>query len=364
MGVQVRERRVLEVVQGGGKRDERAGGRLRRLQRLVVPAVLAGTLAALVLAVDPHEFVRSIARLDLRLVAVIVGLGLAFYLVQGMRWHLLLADVGARLRLPDSVLLNTAGQAITAILPLGDLTRAVFASQASRTEFGKVAATVTVQELAYTLVLVLSAIPVMLELHLGLGTVVAVVAVIAGILAILTVPPVFAVVHRVVGRVPVLRRARRQLDELHEQTAALLRRPGTLVWSVLDVGRAAVAITVLWLVVIALHPGALDWWQAAFVLALSYVGGAISLIPGGAGANEASMVGLLVLLHVDPGTAAAASLLHRLFMTGLATLLGWAAYTVARRRFELGSLLAVRPPASAPAPAAAAPVALEVREAA
>jgi hypothetical protein len=58
------------------------------------------------------------------------------------------------------------------------------------------------------------------------------------------------------------------------------------------------------------------------------------------------MVGLLVLLHVDPATAAAASLLQRLFMTGLATLLGWGAYTVARRRFELGSLLAVKPPSS------------------
>ena len=331
-------------------RAQRADVLKKRLQRFIVPVVLAGTIAALVLAVNPRDFATAFARLDLRFVPLIVALAVAFFVMQGLRWHLLLREVGAWLRVRDSVLLNTAGQAITAILPLGDLTRAVFASQASKTDFGKVAATVTVQELAYTLVLVLSATPVLLELKLGLGAVFIVVAVIAGILAILTVPPVFWSVHRVIARAPFLRGFLKQIDELHDQTVVLLHRPDTLIWTILDTARAALAITILWLIVIALHPGAFGWWQAAFVLALSYVGGAISLIPGGAGANEASMVGLLVLLHVDPATAAAASLLQRLFMTGLATLLGWGAYTVARRRFELGSLLAVKPPPSPPSP--------------
>jgi glycosyltransferase 2 family protein len=350
-------------VEGVRARSPRVEAVKRRLQRLIVPAVLAGTLAALVLAVNPREFASSFARLDLRLVPVIIGLSVAFFVMQGLRWHILLAEVGARLRVRDSVLLNMAGQAITAILPLGDLTRAVFASQASRTEFGKVAATVTVQELAYTLILVLSATPVLLELKLGLGAVLAVVAVIAGILVILTVPPVFCFVHGVLARAPFLRGFLRQIDELHNQTVVLLHRADTLIWTILDAARASLAITVLWLIVIALHPGTFGWWQAAFVLALSYVGGAISLIPGGAGANEASMVGLLVLLHVDPATAAAAALLQRLFMTGLATLLGWGAYMVARRRFDLGPLLAVKPPSSPEPPPPPEPT-LEVREAA
>jgi uncharacterized protein (TIRG00374 family) len=350
----------VEALEGGGQRSDGPRGQAlkRWLQRLLVPAVLAATVAALVLAVNPHQFATSFARLDLRLLLPIVGLSVAFFVMQGLRWHILLAEVGARLRVRDSVLLNMAGQAITAILPLGDLTRAVFASQASRTDFGKVAATVTVQELAYTLVLVLSATPVLLELHFGLGTVFAVVAGIAGILVILTVPPVFCFVHRLVARTPFLRGFLHQIDELHDQTVELLHRADTLIWTILDAGRAALAITVLWLIVTALHPGVIGWWQAAFVLALSYVGGAISLIPGGAGANEASMVGLLVLLHVDPATAAAVALLQRLFMTGLATLLGWGAYMAVRRRFDLGPLLAVRPPASSKAPD------LEVREAA
>jgi hypothetical protein len=62
----------------------------------------------------------------------------------------------------------------------------------------------------------------------------------------------------------------------------------------------------------------------------------------GAGASEASMVGLLVLVHIDPATAAAAALCQRVLTTGVAAAIGGAAYLLARRRFELGSLLTVR----------------------
>jgi len=64
-----------------------------------------------------------------------------------------------------------------------------------------------------------------------------------------------------------------------------------------------------------------------------------SVSPAEGGANDASAVGLLVLLGMDGGTAAAAALLQRVLFTGLATGLGLTAYLVARRRFDLGGLL-------------------------
>jgi len=56
---------------------------------------------------------------------------------------------------------------------------------------------------------------------------------------------------------------------------------------------------------------AMDRWPvldvAGFVLALSSIGGAISLIPGGVGANEARVTGLLILCGVDGGAGGAIS---------------------------------------------------------
>jgi len=314
--------------------------RRRGLLRRALPFVVAvAALTALVLVVDPRALARALARFNPVAVPVILGLTSCWFLLQGLRWHLLLRAAGSTLGAVDSVLLSVAGQVVTAVLPLGDLTRAVFASEAAGVELGTAAATVTVQELTFTLCLVIVAAPGILALRVGAGVAVAVVAGVAAILAILTVPRLYGAVRSAAAWLPLPGRLLDQVDRLQRDSAGLLRRPATLGWSVLDLLRAAVGATVLWLVVQVLEPNAVDWWQAALVVAVAYVGGAVSFLPGGTGANDASVVGLLVLLGLDPGTAAAAALLQRAAFTGLATGLGIAAYLVARRRLPLGRLL-------------------------
>jgi glycosyltransferase 2 family protein len=315
----------------------RAGGLVRRL---VPVAVALAALAGLVLVVNPRALAAALSRFNSLVAPLVVLLAVGWFLLQGIRWHFLLKVAGSALRLPDNVLISVAGQTITALLPLGDLTRAVFAADAAGLEIGASAATVTVQELTFTLFLVLLATPGMIGLHLGTGIVAPVMAGVLGIFAILTVPPLFRVVRRTAALLPLPGRVLAQVDELQQETVGLLGRRETLGWSLLDLGRAAVGATVLWLIVQGLEPGAVDWWRAAFVVAVAYVGGALSFLPGGTGANDASVVGLLVLLGLDPGAAGAAALLQRVVFTGLATGLGVTAYLVARRRFQLGGLLA------------------------
>jgi uncharacterized membrane protein YbhN (UPF0104 family) len=295
-------------------------------------------VAGIVVAADPMSIGRALGRIDLRLVPPILALLLLYYLLQGARWHFLLRDAGARLSIGSSTLLNLAGQVITALLPLGDLTRAMFASEAADVEFGAVAATVTVQELVFTLLLVLSACPALLALHAGLKIVVVTICGMALIVAVLTVPPLFCLVHGLVARIPLLSRLTPQIEELQQETVSLLHRPDTLGWSSIDAARVAVGITAFWLVAQALAPGRVGWWEAALVLAVSYVGGAISMVPAGAGANEASVVGMLVWLGVGGGAAAAVALMQRVLITGVAAVGGLIAYLVARRRLGLSGL--------------------------
>jgi len=305
----------------------------------IVPAVLGlAAIAAVIVLLDPAAVGRALSRFNLALLPAIIGLWLAIYLLQGVRWHYLLRDAGARLRVRDSVILNAAGQTITALIPLGDLTRAAFASEASGQEFGTIAATVTVQELTYTLMLILCALPVLLTLHHGILLVVLTLVGMAAIVVILTVSPVFHAVHRVIAHIPLLRRLLPAIDELQSETAELLHRPDALAMSAVDLARALAAITAFWLVVEAVSPGRVGWVDAAFVLALASIGGAISLIPGGVGASEAGLAGLLLLFAVDGGGAAGAALVQRVLATGLALALGLGAYAIARRRLALGGL--------------------------
>jgi uncharacterized membrane protein YbhN (UPF0104 family) len=310
--------------------------------RRVGSAVLGlAAIGAVVFVVNPSSVARAITGFRLAYIPAILALTVAFYVLQGVRWHFLLIDAGAPLRLWDTIVLNAAGQAITAIVPLGDLTRALFAAEASGTDFGKIAGTVTVQELTYTLMLVIFAIPTLLVFHLGVAAVVVTVVGIAGIVVILTVSPVFCAIHDLMARVPLLRRILPAVDELQQEAAELLHRPDALLWSVLDLARVAVAITSFWLIVEGLAPGALSWWQAAFVLALSVIGGAVSLLPGGVGANEASVVGLLLVLGVGGGIGAAAAVIQLGLTTGMSLALGFAAYAIAKRRFRIGGLFSI-----------------------
>jgi uncharacterized protein (TIRG00374 family) len=329
------------VIKKAHRRSSPRGERSRlskSVRHVLTAAVGLAGIAGVVLFLNPSHIGAALTHFNLILIAPILVLSILVYTLQGIRWHYLLRDVGTHLHLRDTILVNMAGQTISAIVPLGDLTRAAFASTAGGTDFGVVAATVTVQELSYTLLLILSALPAILSLGYGLAAVVPIIVAIALIVTVLTVSRVFYMVHSLLARIPFLNRLLPAIDELQQETVKLLHRPDALVLSILDAARVAAAVTLFWLMLVALEPGRAGWWQAAFVLALSTIGGAVSLIPGGVGANEASVAALLIFLGFDSGVAGAAAVIQRSLVTLLSLGLGIAAYAAIHTRLHLGGL--------------------------
>ena len=320
-----------------------------RLRQVLPSLVGVAAIAALVLGVDPVAFRRSIQHFHVALLAPIVVVSLGYYFLQGVRWHQLLRHVGAKLRWQDTVLLNYAGQA-TALLPLGELTRAVLAAEAGGVEFGAVVATVTVQELIYTMVLIVFAAPGLLALQHAFAGVVTALAITLAIFVALTWCPAYRWLRAGVAHTPLLRRFLFDVDRLHNDTVLLLHQRDTLVGTWISALQAAGTISAFWMVAEALAPGQLSWRDAAFVYAVSNLAGALSLIPGGIGAYEASVVGLLVGVGISPAIAVAVALVQRLADKGLATAVGFAGYAVARRRLGVSGLgtLPRRPPQATP----------------
>lgn len=304
----------------------------------VIPLLVGvAAILALVLAIDPASFAVAIKRFNVALLPAIVAVSVAYYVLQGIRWHYLLVDVGIRMRMRDVVLLTLAGQA-TSLLPLGELTRAVLVAEAANAEFGAAVAAETVQELLYMFVLILFAIPGLLAIPHALGGIVVVIVFIIGILAGLTWCPLYRWLRLAVSKTPLIKRTLHQVDEIHNDLTILMRKPGTLGWSWLSALQAAAFITTLWLVAQAVAPGQLSWVNAALVFAVSSVAGLLSLIPGGIGAYEGSIIGLLVSLGINPGVAAAIAILQRLASQGVATAVGFITYEIARRTLHISGL--------------------------
>jgi uncharacterized membrane protein YbhN (UPF0104 family) len=225
------------------------------------------------------------------------------------------------------------------VLPLGDLTRALFASEATGAPFGAAAAAVTVQELTFTSLLVLSATPALMGIPGGWLISAVVLGGVAGTLLILLVPAIYRPIRGVLGVLPVVRRAAGQVDTLRRESVVLLTRPVAMASGVIDLARVALAAGALQLLLRAMNIQR-GWWLAVLVVAVAYVGGALSFLPGGIGANEASMIGVLVGFGVPVGQAAAVALLERLLLTGVPSVVGLLAYAAVHRRLHLGSLVA------------------------
>src|ERR1700681_3962654 len=108
------------------------------LRHVLIGLVGLAGIAGVIVFLNPSHVGAALKGFRLVLIVPVVALSLLAYALQGVRWHFLLRDVGTKLRMRDTLLINLAGQTITAVVPLGDLTRAAFAREAARTDFGVV----------------------------------------------------------------------------------------------------------------------------------------------------------------------------------------------------------------------------------
>jgi uncharacterized protein (TIRG00374 family) len=300
-----------------------------------LPLLLAlGAIAALLVYADPHKIGIAFQRFNLTYIPIVVALAVGFYILQGVRWWTLNRALGIKFPLLDTVFLTETGQA-TALLPLGELTRALLLSKAAGVGLGRVVASETVQELLFVFMLFALALPKALGLHLIAIAVIVPMLFVIAIVSILTVERLYGRVRRIIGRVPVLKRLRPAVDELHRDTRVLFRHRDTYRYLPLSAAQAAMAVTLLWAVAEAVDPGKLSWTSAGFVYAVTQGAAWLSFSPGGLGAVEASTAGLLVLLGISFDVATAISVIQRLADKGLNTVIGWVCYLFARRRYNL-----------------------------
>ena len=160
-----------------------------------------------------------------------------------------------------------------------------------------------------------------------------VLAALVGIIIVSQIRPLALALLDLFARLPLIGRFSPSLREFYEGSFALFRPVATLIAT----GLGAIS----WLgegigfYFILLGLGVTPSWQhlalAVFILSFSTVVGAVSALPGGLGAAEASISAMLILLlGMDAGAAAAATLLVRFATLWFGVLLGLAAWYFSR----------------------------------
>jgi uncharacterized membrane protein YbhN (UPF0104 family) len=311
--------------------------RQRVLSRRRIPLVLAlMVIGLLIVASNPGQVGSAIQHFHLRDIPIVVGLSVGYYILQGVRWWTLLRIIAPRAPpLGETVVMTLTGQA-TALLPLGELTRAILIARATDIAVGSAVAAVTVQELLYSGLLIAAALPGSSRYYFARAGVAAALGGTVLVVVLLTVRPVFRRVRAVVSRLPLLRGMIGSIDQLQADTVLLFENWRTYVWLWISAVQALMAVSLFFFVVDAIAPGRLDWVSAAFIYSISNVASAITLSPGSLGAFEATTAGLLVAAGGLPfGVATAAAVVHRAADKGLSAVIGVTLFAYVRRHYPL-----------------------------
>ena len=291
---------------------------MRSLRRRLLAGLVLGFIVVLGLALlgDVRQVTEHLAAFSWQLTPLILACTLFNYALRFVKWHFYLGLVGVRqFPLVESARLFVGGFPL-AVTPgkVGEALKGVWLNQRTGVPVARGVPVVVAERISDGLaVLALSTLGVIAYPRYWPAF-----ASVLGILVtgvILTqIRPLAVGVITWAGRLPVVGGLAGPLREFYEGTYALFRPLPTL---------AAVALgTVAWLgegvgfYLVLRGLGVPPGWEtlsvAIFVLSFSTIVGAVSTLPGGLGAAEASIAGMLgLLLALPAGTAAAATLLIR-----------------------------------------------------
>ncbi len=314
--------------------EEKSNTILRRL----IPGLLFGFLVFLILILigDLRQVSNQVLGFQWKYYPLVLLLTLFNYLLRFFKWHYYLGLVGvknypliksARLFLAGFPLAVTPGKA-------GEALKGVWLQKETGVPISRGISVVLAERISDGLgVLLLSTLGVIAYPRYWPAFAIIFSGLIILILIIQIRPAALWLIDQG-GKLPLINRFSGGLREFYEGSYTLFRPQAILV---------AVSLgTISWLgegigmYLVLLGLGVAPGWStlsvAVFVLAFSTVIGAVSALPGGLGAAEASIAGMLtLLLALNRDTAAAATLLIRFATLWFAVALGLAVWGFSRK---------------------------------
>jgi uncharacterized membrane protein YbhN (UPF0104 family) len=268
---------------------------------------------------------------------VVLALAFGNYLVRFLRWHRYLRRVAVSVTLAESATVFFAGLAMS-VTPgkFGELLKAQYIKNINGTNRRLTAPVIVAERLTDLIgVLFLASFGVF---SLNYGTVVffAVFGVIAAAVVVISSRPLALIAIRLMAPLPVIGKRAHKLEEAYDSMSSLMHPASLLPATLLAIAAWGCEATGFWLVINAFPGQAVGYETAFFIYAFAILVGAVSMLPGGLGATEGTMAGLLLFVQVPGARAVAATLITRLATLWFAVLIGLIV-TLSRRRLLEGN---------------------------
>lgn len=310
---------------------------LTGLPRKIIGSVVFGVVVYLIISVWAIWDKPGLGNFAWGWFPVLLALAAGNYALRFGKWQYYLAILKTPVPWRDSLIIFLSGLALS-ITPskLGEVVRSYFLKRGYDIPMTKTAPIVLADRLSDTVALVILAAAGSLSYHYGASVVWGVAAAVALIFVVVTVRPLGEFVLRLAAKLPGVGSRLEHVQALYESAVILLdwrRVTLPLVLSVLAWSLEAYGFS------LTLHGFGLNTvpvLDAIFIYAFSTLVGAASMLPGGLGATEGVLTGLMKLVGVTLSTAALAAIIIRAATLWFGVLVGVACLRVAERRWVRG----------------------------
>lgn len=311
----------------------------RHLGRKLVPVVVVAIAAylALFLLADADATVREMSRVSGRAIVFACLLSLASFFLRAVRWHALLRRVRSNVPFTDGVLVSFVGLAMT-ITPAkaGEVIKSLLLKDSFEVPVAQSAPIVMFERLADLVAVVLLGGVALMFVPGALAP--GIVTVVGGVVLALLVgflPRVFDYIPARVLNARLVAPRRAKLQSSFEALGALVVPSAYLPALGLSLVAWGIQSVTVWLLAQAFPEFAISVVDGIVAYCAPLLAGALALVPGGLGATEASMAGMLVVLAGSSSAlsvAAALTVLVRLVTFWLAVIVGLVALGAWRLR--------------------------------
>jgi uncharacterized protein (TIRG00374 family) len=305
----------------------------------VILGLLFGVIVVvgLALVADLPKVMTAVEGFEWGWLPLILALTSFNYLLRFFKWHYYLRQVGIRaIGRADSLKVFLAGFSM-AVTPgkLGEAFKSLWLKNLTGTSIARTLPVVAAERLSDALACALLASVGVLAYPQYWPGFVAILTVILGGIVVIQIRSLALWLLGIAERLPFVSRFAHSLHEFYESSFELLTLKnlaiavglGTVSWA----GEGAAFFLVL--KGLGSEPTLTLLFQATFILAFSVIIGGASTLPGGLGAAEVSLAGMLVLIVGLPRElAASASLLIRLFTLWFGVALGFVVLALYRQR--------------------------------
>lgn len=314
--------------------EETAAREPSGLARKILLATLFGALvfAGLALYSDVQELAANLGRYQWRYFVYGLGLATANYGLRFLRWQYYLARLKVPLGAPggvptgDSARIFVAGF-VMSVTPgkVGEVFKSVLLQASHGVPLARTAPIVVAERLTDLLALVLLTAVASLAFEGGAAIALAGGIFVAVVWTACAYRPLGELALRIAGKLPVLGRLEARLREAYDALHELVRPTPLAVASLLAVVSWGLECVSLLVIALGFEGVVLSLLEATFAYGGPTIVGALVLLPGGLGATEAGMTGVLEALEV-PGmstsVAIAITMLVRLATLWWAVVLG------------------------------------------